>query len=130
MADLDFETEFTDDDEVEKSLDNIVIALSDAVSEDESRTAIANPYVLQKMGNTYKLLKYALKDSKVKVTYALHQPYHSMGYISVIGNDITFKNPKWFVKAVEMSSNVEVYARTNGNVEINFTFHGLTKPIE
>lgn len=130
MAGIDFETEFMSDDEVEEILDNTVVALSDAVSEDENRTSIANPYVLQKIANTYKLLKYALKGSKAKVTYALHQPYHSMGYISVVGKDVAFKNPKWFVKAVEMASNFEVYAKTNGDVEMNFTFHGLTKPIE
>lgn len=129
--DFDFNTEFLTDDEVEQALDSFVALVGEAAEIDDSRTSIVNPYKMQQISYTYKVLKYLSKDMKgVKVSYDLYEPYKSMGSVSVTGKDLIFKNPEWFMKAVEFASNLEIYPKTDGTVQMNFTFHGLTTPID
>lgn len=126
-----FDTEFMTNEEVEEMLGSIVTAVADAAEIDDSQTSIINQYKIMQVLYTYKVMKYLTKgDGGVKVSYELHKPYGSMGSVSVVGKQISFKNPEWFMKAVEMSANFEVYPKTDGTVQMNFTFHGLTKPIE
>ena len=79
---------------------------------------------------TYKILKYLTKGTKAKVTYVLNEPYKSMGCVSVIGKELTFSNPKWFMIAVKLSSNFNVYPKTDGTAQMDFTFHGLTVSLD
>lgn len=90
-----------------------------------------NIYKMQQVLYVYKVMKYLAKGQKgVKVDCELYTPYNSMGYVSVVGKKLVFRKPEWFMKAVELSNNFEVYPKTNGTVQMNFTFHGLTTPIE
>ena len=127
---LGFDTEFMSDAEVEEMLDNLVTTIGDEAAADDSQTAIINPYRIQQVLYTYKVLKYLTKGTKAKVTYALHEPYKSMGVVSVVGSDLLFRNTEWFMKAVELASNFEVYPKTDGTVQMDFTFHGLTRAID
>ena len=129
--DYGFDTEFMTDEEVEQMLDSIVASVGDVASDDNSRTSVVNVYKMRQMLYVYKVMKYLAKGQKgVKVDCKLHTPYNSMGYVSVVGKKLAFRKPEWFMKAVELSNNFEVYPKTNGTVQMNFTFHGLTTPIE
>lgn len=130
QKEFSFNEEFTTDAEVEEMLDNIVNAIGEEVILEDSKTAIINPYKIQQVLYTYKVLKYLTKGTNAKVSYELHSPYKSMGSVTISGKNLIFRNAKWFMKAVELSANFEVYPKTDGTVEMNFTFHGLTKPIE
>ena len=127
---LGFDTDFMSDEEVEAMLDAIVVATGSRAATDDSRTAIVNPERIRQVLYTYKVLKYMTRGTKAKVSYKLHAPYKSMGSVSVIGTDLTFSSPKWIMKAVELASNFEVYPKTDGTVQMNFTFHGLTMAID
>lgn len=128
---LGFDTEFMTDDEVEQMLDSLVTTVAEEAMADDNKTSIINPYKIQQVLYTYKVLKYLVKGIKgAKVDYELHEPYRSMGSVSVVGKDLIFRKPEWFMKAVELANNFEVYPKTNGTVQMNFTFHGLTKPLE
>ena len=127
---LGFDTEFMSDAEVEEMLDNLVTTIGDEAAADDSQTAIINPYRIQQVLYTYKVLKYLTKGTKAKVSYELHAPYKSMGSVSIVGSDLLFRNTEWFMKAVELASNFEVYPKTDGTVQMDFTFHGLTRAID
>lgn len=127
---LGFDTEFMSDAEVEEMLDNLVTTIGDEAAADDSQTAIINPYRIQQVLYTYKVIKYLTKGTKARVTYTLHEPYKSMGVVSVVGSDLLFRNTEWFMKAVELASNFEVYPKTDGTVQMDFTFHGLTRAID
>ncbi len=130
-GEFEFDTEFMTDEEIEKMKDFIVNNLAEEISAEDSKTSIINPYKVQQVLYTYKLLESLFKGNKyAKVNYELYEPYRSMGSVSVIGKDLTIKKPKWFIKAVELANNFEVYPKTDGTVQMNFTFHGLTTPIE
>lgn len=127
---FDFESEYSSDEEIEEAMDSLVISVANGIEQDEGRTSIINPYRMQQLLYTYKVMKYLMKGSSAQVTYKIHEPYQSMGSVSVTGNDIGFKNMSWFLRAAEMASNYEVYPKTDGTVCMTFTFHGLTTPIE
>lgn len=127
---FDFESEYASDSEIEEAMDSLVISVANDIAQDESRTSIINPYRMQQLLYTYKVMKYLMKGTSAKVTYKLHESYQSMGSVSVTGKDIEFKKVSWFIRAAELASNYEVYPKTDGTVCMTFTFHGITTPIE
>ena len=127
---FDFESEYASDSEIEEAMDSLVISVANDIAQDESRTSIINPYRMQQILYTYKVMKYLMRGTSAKVTYKLHEPYQSMGSVSVTGKDIEFKKVSWFIRAAELASNYEVYPKTDGTVCMTFTFHGITTPIE
>lgn len=124
---FDFDTEFMTEEEVEEAIDAIVHAVGEQIEQEERKTAIINPTKLKQIAFTYKALRYM---TKAKVTYKLHEPYRSMGSVSVVGKNISFSHPEWFRGIAEMASNVEIYPKTDGTVQMTFTFHGLVNTIE
>ena len=123
---LDFEKEFMSDAEVEEMLESLTDLIGEQAENEDNRTSIINPKRVQAVLYTYKVLKYLTKGTNAKVTYALNEPYKSMGSVSIVGKELTFSNPKWFMIAVRLASNFNVYPKTNGTVQMDFTFHGLT----
>lgn len=124
-----FEIEFHSDDEVWAMLDNVVVTVGEAIVADESKPAIIDPIKVQQMQFAYGVLKYLTKNTDAKLSYALHEPFKSMGSISVEGKNLAFTNAEWFSRAAEFASNAEVYPLTNGKVRMTLTFHGLVRPI-
>lgn len=130
MEKNEFEIEFHSDEEVWAMLDNVVVTVGEAIIADESKPAVLNPIKIQQMQFAYGVLKYLTKGTGAKLTYALNEPFKSMGSISVEGKNLTFTNAEWFARAAEFASNTEAYPLTNGNVKMTLTFHGLVRPIE
>lgn len=126
----DFDMEFTTDEEVEEMMDSMVAYLGDQIVEDEDKISIINPMKIHQVLFTYKVLKYMMKNQDVKISYKLHEPFKSVGYVSVSGKNLIISNIDWFLQIVKYSSNMEVYPKTDGTIQLNFTFHGLTKSIE
>lgn len=124
------DAEFMTDGETQEIFDRLIKDFGAQIKDEESRTAIIDPHMMQAVARTYKLMKHLTEGTNAKVGYKLHKPYRSMGVVVIIGSPITITNSKWFVKAAELASNFEVYPKTDGTVEMNFMFHGLTKPIE
>ena len=129
MDKLDFELDFQTDDEINEMLDSIVVTVGDSILTDESRPSLLNPIKIQQMQFVYGVLKYLTKGTGAKVTYALHEPFKSMGSISVESKKLLFTNAEWFARAAEFASNTEVYPLINGEVRMTLTFHGLVRPI-
>lgn len=130
MENIKADIEFSTDEEVDEMLDDILRSLGEQIIAEDNKTAMINPIKAQQVMYTYKLLKYLTKNTGAKVTYELYSPLKSMGSVTVVGKNIVFQQHNWFFKAIEFASNFEAYPKLDGTVEMNFTFHGLTKPIE
>lgn len=76
---------------------------------------------------SYLALRHITKGRNVKVKYELFEPSKNMGYISVTGRKIDYQNSKVFKTVTALATNFEAYPKTNGTVQINFTFHKLRK---
>lgn len=117
---------FTDED-----LDDAIRDLAEDVLADEERTAVLRPLRFEQMNFAHAVLKYLTKDmDDVSLTYNLHEPFKSMGYITLEGKMLEFAKPEWFCRAAEFASNVEIYPLAQNRVRLTFTFHGLTFPVE
>lgn len=130
MNDYDFENDFTSDEDVEEMLDSLTVSLGEQVECEESQDAVMHPMRAKALLCTYKVLKYLTKGSGAKVSFVINEPYNSMGSVSVVGEHITFRCPEWFLAAIKLASNFNVYPKVDGTVQMDFTFHGLTVPIE
>lgn len=126
----EFEIEFHSDEEVWAMLDNVVVTVGEAIAVDESKSAVLNPIKIQQMQFSYGVIKYLTQNTDAKMSYALNEPFKSMGSISVEGKNLAFTNSEWFARACEFASNTEVYPLTNGKVRLTLTFHGLVRPVE
>lgn len=114
----DFGKNFTSEEDIEAALEELLKNGSDAPADD-------------KLIFTYKLLKYLAKKTKAKVTYEIDDDVKGMGSVSMIGKKLRFKNAdaKWFIKAAELAVGLEVYPKTDGAVELCYTFYNLTNKI-
>ena len=126
----EFEIEFHSDEEVWAMLYNVVVTVGEAIAVDESKPAVLNPIKIQQMQFSYGVIKYLTQNTDAKMSYALNEPFKSMGSISVEGKNLAFTNSEWFARACEFASNTEVYPLTNGKVRLTLTFHGLVRPVE
>lgn len=130
VNELGFDNEFTSPEEVEEMLDSLTELIGEQAENENNRTAIINPDKIKGVLYTYKVLKYLTKGTEAKVTYKLNEPYRSMGSVNVVGKNLIFSKPEWFMVAVKLASNFNVYPKTDGTVRMDFTFHGLTTTLE
>lgn len=122
----------SDDAAAEKELaefDPFIIALGNVIQACESRQCIVNPQRLQEFQEAYRILETIAEENGALLTYKLHEPFKSMGSISLQGADLVFENPEALAKAISLASNMEVYPLTDGTIRMGFAFHGLTQPI-
>lgn len=61
------------------------------------------------------------------ITSVVGAPFKSMGCISLEGDDIVFDSPEALATVASAASNAEVYAKADGTVRVDFTFHGVAK---
>lgn len=65
-----------------------------------------------------------------KITYEINKPYKTMAFVSIVGKDLKFSHPQWFVMATKIASNVDIFPRVDGTVQIDFTFNGFANRID
>lgn len=130
ISSVDFDREFISEEEINEMLDSLTNLIGEQADIDDNKSSVVNPTKIQALLYTYKILKYLTRGKPAKVTYELHKPYKSMGSVSITGKNLMFDNSKWFNAAVKLASNFNAYTKTNGSVQIDFTFHGLTTAIE
>lgn len=76
---------------------------------------------------SYLALRHITKGRNVKVKCKLFDPSKNMGYVSVTGKKVDYQNSKIFRTVTLLATNFEAYPKTNGTVQLNFTFHKLRK---
>jgi len=110
-----------------QELDELIESISQWILEDEMKPGILNPPRVQQMRFSHSVMKRLTTGSAMQVTYTMHDPFPSMGSITVEGDHLAFSDCKWLGRALEFASNVEVYPLSNGGVRMVLTFHGLVK---
>ncbi len=129
VSDLNSE-QFMNEGEAAEAAEEALCSIAEAVQQDEDGTHITNIKRLKDVKLVYKLLKYIVSGKQLQIFYELNKPYTSMAYISVVGRELRFDHPEWFVLCSNMASNVEIYARMDGCAQVNFTFNGFTNRID
>lgn len=126
---FDFDKGFDSEEEAMASVDEIMMEIANDISGDEAGTSVIIPERAKQIETVYKSLLLIAKGKNVDVTYEMNAPYTSMGSVSITGREIIITNPVLFAKVAEMASNFEIYPKTNGTVQMNFTFHNITRKV-
>lgn len=126
---FDFDKGFDSEEEAMASVDEIMMEIANDISGDEAGTSVIIPERAKQIETAYKSLLLIAKGKNVDVTYEMNAPYTSMGSVSITGREIIITNPVLFAKVAEMASNFEIYPKTNGTVQMNFTFHNITRKV-
>ena len=119
--------EFKGKSDEDKELDDFILALGKAVQVSESKPAVINIENVKNIVKAYDIVKQLTKGTNVKVEYHINEPVRSMGYVSIISKNIPINNVDLFMQVTKLASNFNVYVKTNGTIEMDFTFHGLVK---
>lgn len=130
MDEYNFDDEWFDGEFEDEEVSETILAMAEMINEDESRTSVLNLERMKQFQLAYGLTKTMTKGSGAKVAFKPHSPYQSVGVISIVGKNIRFLHTEYFKPISKLASNIEIYPRTDGRVQINMTFHGLTVPIE
>lgn len=130
MGNLDLDLDNLSEDELDEVLNTLVRGISKRIKEEENKPRVIVPQRIKQMAHVYGLLKPIAEESNAKISYAMYTPFNSMGYITITGTNVLANNPALFLHAARLASNFEVVSKLNGTVDVNFTFHGLTKPVE
>lgn len=112
------------------SENDFVAYITGEITKSEAGISIMNPEKVEEVEIVYNVMKSVVKGTGVQVTYELNAPYVSMGSVSVVGTDIKVLDPVLFLRVAQFASNVEVYPKVDGTVQIDFTFHELTRKVE
>lgn len=114
-----------DDECMEAFLD----AIMNQIEEEESGVSVLNIEKAKCVELSYRSLKPSIGGKGTTVTYELNAPFASMGSVSAVGKEIVVKNPRLLAAVARRAGSFEVYAKRSNVVEMDFTFHGLTKKI-
>ena len=125
-----FDKTFLTDEDLEQSMDDFIEAISQELEDEEWNTTVLDIQKSKQIQFAYSVLKYLTRGSDAVVSYKLHEPFKTMGSVSVEGKSIEFNQPEWFARDAEFASNTEVYPLSKNRVRLTFTFHGLTKSID
>lgn len=111
---------------IELSLESIVNEYRGVVAKEESANYVAVPekskvfhYTLDHIGECVR---------GVKITSGTFKPFKSMAYITLTGRRPEIVDTVMFVELARLASNIEVSLKMNGNVVIDFTYHGFAVP--
>ncbi len=63
------------------------------------------------------------------ITLKKNEPYKSMGYVSVEAETIHCAKPEVFLAMSALASNIDFCPKSNGNVQIDFTVHGIARKV-
>ncbi len=135
MEDNNYELEndlFIEDEAEDRIEDpeDILLMIAKEFEEQDKKTSMIIPTRVRDVKYTYEIMKNLFAGKDVKVDYDLHEPYKDFGSVTVIGKKIDLNSPKWFLKAAEIASNCDIYPRTDGKIQIDFGFGGLTETLE
>ena len=121
---------FLNDEEAEAAINETIEEVAEAIQAEEQGIVFTNPRKMKDLMVVYKLMKYITSGKRLKITYEINKPYKTMAFVSIVGKDLKFSHPQWFVMATKIASNVDIFPRVDGTVQIDFTFNGFANRID
>ena len=110
-------------------MEALLDCLGQWILEDEQQHRIISPVRYQQFQLSHDLLKKLITGTDMKISYEIHEPFNSMGSITIEGDQLEFTNCRWLSRAVGFADNLEVYPLTTGKIRMVLTFHGLVRKI-
>ncbi len=99
--------------------------LAALIEKDEARMVFVNETREKELKSAEEILRQVVQGKEVEINESLHDPLPSMGCVSVIGREIVIEDTERFLEAAGLASNLDIFPRADGSLEMDFTFHGL-----
>lgn len=107
--------------------DDLLRKYYEQINMEEQEPSILNPVRVREFQEALEIVnKLFADDGRTTITYQIHQPYASMGYIKIAGAELMLTDPQEFHRAVSLASNFSVTPMLDGTVYATLTFHELT----
>lgn len=113
--------------DIDSVTDELMISIGKLMDKHDSLPMVDNTTRIELAKECFNSLKEIINGAKIALH--LHEPYKSMGYISIEGKNYSINNPGAFALICKSASNIEIYPRTDGIVTINITFHKISEVI-
>lgn len=123
--DFDLEIGNYNEESIRETDEAFVECLREEMDDGKRHISIINPIRVKEVRYVFDLIKKAVEKDGVTVTCDI-EPHLSIGYVSITGKNIRFSRPRYFEAAAKIASNVEIYPKTDGTIQVNFTFHNVT----
>lgn len=107
------------------SNDRDIVSLGRAIQEAEDGKTIIREDKISLIKNDYECLRGIISGEKAEITMDLHEPFKSVGSISIEGKTIVINDTEAFARIADRVRNIDVYPRTTGSIVIDFTYHGI-----
>lgn len=117
------------EDGFDECADSIIDTLEYQLMEFDAKPAVVNKEVLKKISIVNRIAQLTVEGTSAKASCELGEPYKFMGSVSIEGKSISM-NPMWFLVAISLADNFEVYPLVKNGVRMTFTFNNLATPIE
>lgn len=129
-SDFDLEIGNYNEESIRENDEAFVECLKEELNDGKKHISIINPIRVKEVRYVSELIKKAVENNGAKVVYDIDiKAPLSIGYVSITGRNIRFSKPQYFEAAAKIASNVEIYPKTDGTVQVNFTFHNVTVEI-
>jgi len=112
------------------TVDDAINILGKAFLAKESKTQIINPEKIKAMALAYAILSNVYNGTDVKVENRNSNMLRSVGCISLTGKNVFVNNPEQFAEICKLASNVDIYPKSNGTMQVDFTFNGITTMVK
>lgn len=107
--------------------DKILKEILKKVKEELKNPTVDIPEKEEQVKKVYEVMKKISKGKDLDIRYSLHDPFPSLGYVTIEGKSIEIKDPFVFSEVSKCAANINIYPKTNGKVCLDLTFHGLAK---
>lgn len=130
--DLDLELGNYNEESIREHDEALTECLKEEYYYDRNQISIINPTEVKNVRSVCDMIKRAVQSDNVKVTsdVKINEPNFTRGYVSISGKNIRFLKPHYFEEAAKIASNVEIYPKTDGTIQINFTFNDVVSTFE
>lgn len=118
-----------DNENFSSEMEALLDCIGQWILEDEQQPGIINPVRYQQLQLAHNVLEKLTAGTDMQLAYEIHEPFNSMGSISIEGDQLGFANCRWLAWAVGFASNMEVYPLTTRKLRMVLTFHGLVKRV-
>lgn len=117
------------DNNFSSEMEALLDCIGEWILEDEQQPGLLNPVRYQQLQFTYHVMHELADGTDMKVAYEIHEPFNSMGSVSLEGEPLEFADCRWLARAISLADNLEVYPLTTGKLRMVLTFHGLVKKL-
>lgn len=109
-----------EDDEVNEDIIELIAKMIEEDQKCEYDKVYPKIEMVEKIYEATKKMFRGVQDSKL----SFNDPFKGMGVITLTGKKIYCLMPDYFATISKAASNINIYAMTNGDVRIDFTFYG------